>query len=185
MNAKQIAYNAIAYNAIHTHGAIQKEGELVRLIELVSERNPSIIVEIGCYRGGMLYVWQQLAEQIYGIDSGKGYYNEVPYLNTHGAMVILASSHLKSTKDRLTELLPNLCDILFIDGDHSENGVKQDVKMYLPFIRQGGLLVMHDIIDVEIQKGPSTVWNELEGNKLEIIEKPLTWGGIGIMEVGK
>ena len=178
MNAKQIAYNAI-----HTHGAIQKEGELVRLIELMSERNLNIVVEIGCYRGGTLYVWQQFAEQVYGIDSGKGYYNEIPYLNTHGATAILANSHLKSTKEKLTSFLPGQCDLLFIDGDHSENGVRQDVKMYLPFVRHGGLLVMHDILDVEVQRGPAAIWRELEGNKQEIIEKPLTWAGIGVMEM--
>jgi len=179
MNAKQIAYNAV-----HTHGAIQKEDELIRLIEFMSEHHLSTVVEIGCYRGGTLYVWQQFAEQVYGIDSGKGYYNEVPYLNTHGATVILANSHLKSTKEKLASfILPGQCDLLFIDGDHSKDGVRQDVKMYLPFVRHGGLLVIHDILDVEAQRGPAAIWRELEGKKQVIIKKPLTWAGIGVMEM--
>jgi predicted O-methyltransferase YrrM len=37
-------------------------------------------------------------------------------------------------------------DILFIDGDHSYEGVKQDFKMYYPFLDYEGFLVFHDIV---------------------------------------
>lgn len=35
-------------------------------------------------------------------------------------------------------------DFLFIDGDHSYEGAKADVESWLPLLRSGGVLVMHD-----------------------------------------
>ena len=36
-------------------------------------------------------------------------------------------------------------DFLFIDGDHSYDGVKADFEMYAPMVRPGGLIAFHDI----------------------------------------
>lgn len=38
----------------------------------------------------------------------------------------------------------HLYDILFIDGDHSYDGVKNDTINYLPIVRQGGYVMFHD-----------------------------------------
>lgn len=35
-------------------------------------------------------------------------------------------------------------DLLFIDGDHSEEATKNDIKVWLPFVKHGGLIVFHD-----------------------------------------
>ena len=42
-------------------------------------------------------------------------------------------------------------DFLFIDGDHTAKGMKEDFLNYLPMVRQGGLIAIHDIGD---QYGP-------------------------------
>lgn len=36
-------------------------------------------------------------------------------------------------------------DFIFIDGDHSYDGVKKDVDLWLPKLNPGALIVMHDI----------------------------------------
>lgn len=39
----------------------------------------------------------------------------------------------------------NICpDLLFIDGDHSYEGAKQDFDLYFPIVKEGGLVVFHD-----------------------------------------
>ena len=38
-------------------------------------------------------------------------------------------------------------DLLFIDGDHSYEGVKKDYEMYLPLISKKALVVFHDIVE--------------------------------------
>lgn len=35
-------------------------------------------------------------------------------------------------------------DIIFIDGDHTFEGCKEDVKSFYPFLKGGGYLVLHD-----------------------------------------
>jgi len=37
-------------------------------------------------------------------------------------------------------------DALFIDGDHSEEGVAADFEMYGPLVRKGGIIGFHDIV---------------------------------------
>ena len=37
-------------------------------------------------------------------------------------------------------------DIMFIDGDHSYDGVKLDVQTYLPFLSRNGFLILHDTV---------------------------------------
>ncbi len=37
-------------------------------------------------------------------------------------------------------------DLLFIDGDHSYEGVKNDVTRFTPFLRENGILIFHDVV---------------------------------------
>ena len=37
------------------------------------------------------------------------------------------------------------CDLLFIDGDHSYPAVAADLRLWLPSLKPGGILAMHDI----------------------------------------
>lgn len=39
---------------------------------------------------------------------------------------------------------PHSIDLLFIDGDHSEEATKNDIKAWLPFVKHGGIVVFHD-----------------------------------------
>jgi predicted O-methyltransferase YrrM len=38
-------------------------------------------------------------------------------------------------------------DLLFIDGDHSYEGVLTDLTTWVPFLRAGGILAMHDVYE--------------------------------------
>ena len=59
-------------------------------------------------------------------------------------------------------------DFLFIDGDHSYEGVKKDFEMYSPFVRKGGLIVFHDTNDSQKHRDRnvyvSKFWSELMQN---------------------
>jgi cephalosporin hydroxylase len=67
-------------------------------------------------------------------------------------------SHRPETVDRVRALLGDRkVDLLFVDGDHTYAGVRQDYEMYKPLMRSGGLIGFHDIID--------THWPECQVNR--------------------
>ena len=77
-------------------------------------------------------------------------------------------------------------DLLFIDGDHSYEGVKKDFEMYSPLVADGGVIAFHDIA-VHTKFAHCEVdrfWNEIKPvfRHREIIDDPKQgWAGIGIL----
>jgi predicted O-methyltransferase YrrM len=43
---------------------------------------------------------------------------------------------------------PECIDLLFIDGDHSYNGVRADWQLFGPKVRSGGLILFHDYVSI-------------------------------------
>jgi len=79
-------------------------------------------------------------------------------------------------------------DFLFIDGDHREEGVTADYRDYSGFVRPGGIIAFHDIV----QKQPLATnqvyyfWKRLKhvATVEEFVDDPSQIGfGIGIMRV--
>lgn len=52
----------------------------------------------------------------------------------------------KTTSDQAAIKWKGLIRILFIDGDHSYQAVKNDLKNYLPYVVDNGLIVLHDAL---------------------------------------
>lgn len=48
--------------------------------------------------------------------------------------------------------VPDGLDMLFIDGDHSYASVKDDLERYVPKLRPGGVLLLHDFTYPEVQQ---------------------------------
>ena len=97
-------------------------------------------------------------------------------------------SHQKETLEKVKEILDdNQLDFLFIDGDHSYEGVKKDFEMYSPLVRKGGIIAFHDIAPngiLELTGGVSRFWKEIEKKNYyqEIINNQNQEGfGIGIL----
>jgi hypothetical protein len=137
-------------------GASQDQAELQMALDAVAALNPAVIVEIGCDRGGTLYCWRSVCELVYGITTAENGYDSggsgLP-LETHGAVVHIGDSH---DRESLNWLLSELAccdnptvahqvDVLVIDGDHHVPGVRQDLAMYGPLVRPGGLILLHDV----------------------------------------
>lgn len=61
-----------------------------------------------------------------------------------------------------------LADLVFIDGDHSYRGAKGDILAWLPNIKPGGIIAVHDFNKREVYKdGP-----------IEGAPHPLPWPGV-------
>jgi hypothetical protein len=90
-------------------------------------------------------------------------------------------------KDQVAGILDGKkVDFLFIDGDHSYEGVRQDYEMYREFVKPGGWIGFHDISDTEFHRSANCrvdrLWSELDGEKVEFIQEPRShFGGIGFI----
>ena len=97
---------------------------------------------------------------------------------------ILGDSHSQSTCDKVEEVTNGSIDFLFIDGDHSYDGVKADYRRYEPLVAKGGIIAFHDIQHEHDRVGVDRLWDELkeEYETVEIDVSPdKTTGGIGIL----
>src|SRR5439155_15474564 len=94
-------------------------------------------------------------------------------------------SHKIETQTRIRQALQGVpLDLLFIDGDHTYEGVKRDFEMYSPMVRPGGIVAFHDIVEIRVEGlEVARFWNEIKAKHrhTEIVEDPHQgWGGIGI-----
>lgn len=108
-----------------------------------------------------------------------------------------ADSHDRGLPARVAEWSGGALDFLFIDGDHSYDGVRLDYELFSPLVRSGGLVALHDIVpDAETRgRGKSAsysggvhrFWKELKENNssaVELIDDPDQDGfGIGVVTI--
>lgn len=64
-------------------------------------------------------------------------------------------------------------DMIFIDGDHSAQGVLNDYNNYMPLLNNGGFLVFDDYLDFlyspEVNKTVNRIAQEIDVSKYELI----------------
>jgi len=156
---------------------IQNIDELWWLMGKVKRVNPKVIVEIGVEFGGTFTIWGNLLP-VDGLLVGVECSREKEKTLTENRKsigcenhLIFADSHNKSTKRRVEELLAGKeVDFLFIDGDHTYRGVREDYRMYSPLVKAGGIIAFHDInhgySNGELS-GVAEFWHGLKGKKHE------------------
>ena len=154
----------------------QIRSEFLELARVVRDLNCRYIMEIGTYRGGTLFVFSHLAvpqATVISLDLHFTVFGKLcralqrPLLhrfvrNGKSLVLVRKDSHSPETLDIIRNALQgHSLDFLFIDGDHSYDGVRQDFTMYSPLVRQGGLIAFHDIArpmgTCEVQR----LWKEL------------------------
>lgn len=158
-------------------GIVQKREEIQWLFELVRAVRPRIVLEIGLDLGGTFFLWSRAAApdaHLLAIDtapSGRlGVWSAFPLVRRGFAvgsqrvsLLMGRDSHSETTFRRVARLLGGRSiDFLFIDGDHSRDGVRQDFDMYSPLVAPGGLVAFHDISPnpAEWTKGVAHFWQE-------------------------
>ncbi len=178
---------------------IQILSEIERLLSIVEKSHPEIVLEIGTAKGGTLFLFSQVASKdahLISVDlpvERDGYSNwKVPFYKSFAREnqkieLIREDSHLKETFEKIKEVLKDRkVDFLFIDGDHSYEGVKKDFEMYSSLVKKNGLIAFHDIIKhpLDIDCNVDKFWDEIK-NKYESTEiidnKNQKWGGIGVI----
>jgi cephalosporin hydroxylase len=193
----------LARAAIAEHGALQRTWELMSLVGMVRRLAPRVVVEIGTHRGGTLFCWAAAAppgahrvsidipDPAEGIGARDEDYARLrPLLRPGQTLTCLRSdSHAPATRAALLrDLAGRAVDFLWIDGDHSDAGVRSDFAMYAPLVRPGGLIAFHDIHPNPDFPGNQVhpFWREVRGRYAhrELIDQDMPGGrgmGIGIL----
>lgn len=176
---------------------LQIRSEITALARAVEALKPKIILEIGTARGGTLLIWSSLAsDKVISCDmqdmSIQGeLLRALPPKDSQCEVVLLSgNSHDPDFRRRvIQELGGEQVDLLFIDGDHTEQGVEADYRDYHHLVRPGGIIAFHDIVESQ----PLDInqvyyfWQRLKREGVqteEFIDAPDQCGfGIGIVHV--
>jgi len=106
------------------------------------------IVNIGCFKGKSLdciingiKTHNATEPVIYAIDIEIR--PEVKPLAHYGVILIEGSSY----DPDVCNTIPDTIELVFVDGDHSYGGCKQDLEIYWSKLISGGIMMVHDSYD--------------------------------------
>ena len=180
---------------------MQIRWEVERLAGMLRDLKPRYILEIGTARGGTLFIWTRVANEdalIISIDLPggpfgggypllKGFTYRLFARGRQRIVLVRGDSHSVETLRKVKRLLgERKLDFLFIDGDHSYEGVKKDFEMYTPLVRESGIIALHDIVPhpPETRCEVNRFWTEIKGlhKTIEIVRnREQRWAGIGVV----
>lgn len=175
----------------------QGRREIKSLLESVVRLKPRVLLEIGTYHGGTLFLFAAVADssaRILSLDLYQHAHWRFPIYKSfprgkQSIELMAGNSHNpKTLKEVLRILGQDKLDFLFIDADHSYHGVRQDFQMYSPLVREGGIVAFHDIVPSPVYTGCEVYkfWDEVKHEFLheEIIEsRSQIFGGMGVLHL--
>ena len=163
--------------------------EFLTLCRYLESFKPENILEIGCL-GPSFNVFCGLSS---GVKVAVDRDDNSPYITDRDAKFVCGKS--VDVFGRVSTIC-NSFDFIFIDADHTYDGVKSDFEMYKALLSPRGIVAFHDIDPNHVARGEAggevyRFWGDLGGNKTEIICSSTThdsrygghsthFGGIGI-----
>lgn len=183
----------------------QNPVEIEELYKAVCDIRPVSVLEIGTARGGTLYLWTQAAADnatIVSVDLPGGEFGgayppcRIPFYRAftredQRLHLLMKDSHAPETMKDVYALFGNHpIDFVFIDGDHTYEGVKADFRNYASLVRPGGIIAFHDILprpdlpDIQVNRFWSEVREKYDTRELIGPERSGRKIGIGLIRVG-
>ena len=159
---------------------------------------PNNILEVG-FKGSTFHIFSELSTgkkvAVDIEDNGRTIWSHYMMYNEDFKLFI-ENSQTEETRDKIKEFCPQY-DLIFIDGDHSYDGVKKDFELYKELLSPRGYIVFHDIDPDHIFKDGAggqvyKFWQDLDyGSKTNIITQKSSgkitcfgknehFGGIGL-----
>ena len=169
--------------------------ERLALTALLARHQPRCSIEVGTYQGGSLSLIAQYSAMVFSIDIDPtipakfSQFSNVSFLTGPSSVVLpLLLKELDASG------IP--VDFILIDGDHSAEGIRQDINAVLSYVpKQPLFIMMHDGFNSECRRGMSEAeWEKspyvhfvdvdfVPGRVVEGNDNPFQgemWGGLGL-----
>ena len=159
-------------------GPHQIKAEILALIEFAKSHNLQSVCEIGTADGGTNFLLSQAIPSVklmIGVDLFvKNKFKLSRFSKSSQEIKFVdGSSYDHNTVNKVKQILGDRqLDLLFIDGDHNYEGVKKDFFKYRHLVREGGIIVFHDVVPDYFTRhgvktgrwvgGVPTFWNEVK-----------------------
>lgn len=174
--------------------------EILTFSYWVAGFKPHNILEIG-FKGSTFHIFSELST---GKKAAVDIFDDGRVKTAHYMMygedfkLFIEDSQTEETRDKVKDFCPEY-DLIFIDGDHTYDGVKRDFELYKELLSPRGFVVFHDIDPDHIFKDNYggevyRFWQDLNyGSKTNIVTtkssgkttcfgQPERFGGIGLWQ---
>lgn len=151
---------------------------------LVKELKPKVVVDLGVDFGFSSFTFALAgAQRVYGIDSFEGD-PEAGHRDTYAEVVrrqkelgIQNLTLIKGFFSQVAETWEKPIDILHIDGRHRYEDVKEDYELWRPFVRKGGVILLHDTVVTREPYGVHQFFQEIQEPKTNFTHS----NGLGVV----
>ena len=152
-------------------------GHLPFACDLIAALRPEVIVELGVFYGDSYFGFCQTVAETnlpctcYGVDTWRGdtpasFYESSVYdaVSRHNDRYYRAFSYLMRTPfdDAIKQFSDQSIGLLHMDGSHSYEAAEHDFQNWLPKVRPGGVVLLHDIAVRSGDYGVWRLWEELQ-----------------------
>jgi len=152
---------------IRFNGGTVSDSELLFLVDIAKDKE---CLEIGTYMGASAINMLQTCKSLIVVDNWTGsktqpeQLKEFELAKLSGRSIFrhfLSNLEKREAADKVKAILQMdsgeaecllcdyKCDLVFIDADHSFEGVKRDIELWKPHVRSGGIICGHDYINGE------------------------------------
>ena len=170
-------------------------GHLTFASDLIVALQPSLIVELGTHWGEAYYTFCQTVQEhglsclCYAVDhwlgdEHAGHYGEEVFeeVGRYNERFYRQFSYLlrRSFDDALTQFADASISLLHIDGLHTYDAVTHDFRNWLPKVKPGGFVLLHDICPRHQDFGVWRLWDEIKSEFPDTFEFHHSWG-LGVL----
>lgn len=134
--------------------------DLLALCMYVNDRigKDIVVVEIGSYTGISASIFNSVFDDVYCVDAWTSGYDDTDIASRQNMEEVeaafdkqIAGTTIQKLKGSSAEMAKHFedgsVDLVYIDADHTYDGVVRDINIWMPKVKKGGYLAGHDYVE--------------------------------------